>query len=88
MVEITVRDASPADVPFLRDALAKLNDEMETLCGATGFGAEGFPGLNSRVPSARQFSHRGCRRGAARFPVDLPSVSVTTEHWFGPDRWQ
>ncbi|WP_292593084.1 GNAT family N-acetyltransferase [Mesorhizobium sp.] len=46
MVEITVRDALPADVPFLRDALAKLNDEMETLSGAAGFRAEGFPGLN------------------------------------------
>ncbi|WP_287338887.1 GNAT family N-acetyltransferase [Mesorhizobium sp.] len=46
MMEIRVRDALPADVPFLRDALAKLNDEMETLSGAAGFRAEGFPGLN------------------------------------------
>jgi ribosomal protein S18 acetylase RimI-like enzyme len=46
MVEITVRDALPADVPFLRDALAKLNDEMETLSGVAGFRAEGFSGLN------------------------------------------
>lgn len=46
MMEITVRDALPADVPFLRDALAKLNDEMETLSGAAGFRAERFPGLN------------------------------------------
>jgi hypothetical protein len=46
MVETTIRDALPADVPFLRDALAKLNDEMEALSGAAGFRAEGFPGLN------------------------------------------
>ena len=26
------------------------------------------------VPSARQFSHRGCRRGAARLPVDLSPI--------------
>jgi hypothetical protein len=39
MVEITVPDARPADVPFLREALAKLNDEMETLSGAAGFRA-------------------------------------------------
>lgn len=46
MDEITVRDAVAADVPFLRDALAKLNDEMEALSGAVGFRSEGFPGLN------------------------------------------
>ncbi len=46
MDEIVVRDAVAADVPFLRDALARLNDEMQTLSGAAGFCAEGFPALN------------------------------------------
>lgn len=44
--DIAVRDATAADVPFLRNALAKLNDEMEALSGAAGFRAEGMPGLN------------------------------------------
>jgi len=46
MHEIVVRDAVAADVPFLRAALAKLNDEMQTLSSSAGFRAEGFPGLN------------------------------------------
>lgn len=46
MAETTVRDAVPADVPFLREALGKLNDEMEQLSDAGGFRAEGLPGLN------------------------------------------
>lgn len=58
MLEITVRDALPADVPFLRDPLTKLNDEMETLSGAAGFRAGlGNPGATRPVaitPSGRR----------------------------------
>jgi len=89
MMEIAVRDALPADVPFLRDALAKLNDEMETLSGAAGFRAEGFPGQNIE----------GClQRNSFLIAVADKSRAVScrstfrirhqTEHWFGPDRWQ
>jgi hypothetical protein len=38
------------------------------------FARKDFRPQHRGVPSARQFSYRGCRRGAARFPVDLSPI--------------
>ena len=58
MVEITVRVAVPADVSFLRDALAKLNDEMENFAAPSAFARKDFLLLGAIRRRAKvAFSH-------------------------------
>ncbi|GLQ57181.1 GNAT family N-acetyltransferase [Devosia nitrariae] len=43
---MSIREALPADVDFLRQGLRSLDDEMRELATASGFHREGMPGPN------------------------------------------
>ena len=53
-VETSIREAHPADVDFLREALRKLDDEMRELGEASNFHRENLPGLNIEASLQRE----------------------------------
>jgi GNAT superfamily N-acetyltransferase len=53
-VEISIKEADPADVDFLRESLRKLDDEMRELGEAGSFHRENLPGLNIEASLQRE----------------------------------
>lgn len=45
-MKLSIREARPADVDFLRQRLRSLDDEMREQAKVSGFHREGLPGLN------------------------------------------